>query len=80
MCKPCRNVVNLNEQSSPKAILYTVIDIIISRLIYIEGDIYPNTRVSHVLLIIVIICEGINMINFVFINSPLNLLWDFSLR
>ena len=42
MCKPRRNLVNLSEQSLPKPILYTIIDIII-RLTDNEGGIYPNT-------------------------------------
>ena len=42
MCKRCRNMVNLSEQSLPKPILYTVLDILI-RLIDNEGGIYPNT-------------------------------------
>ena len=53
-------MVNLSEQSLPKPILYTVFDILI-RLIDNEGGIYPNTRVNHVLLIIVIIRVGINI-------------------
>ena len=53
-------MVNLSEQSLPKPILYTVLDILI-RLIDNEGGIYPNTQVNHVLLIIVIICVGINI-------------------
>ena len=56
-------MVNLNEQSLPKPILNTVLDILI-RLIDNEGGIYPNTwvPVSHVLLIIAIVCVGINII------------------
>ena len=29
MCKRCRNMVNLSEQSLPKPILYTVLDLLI---------------------------------------------------
>ena len=42
MCKRCRNMVNFSEQSLPKPILYTVLDLLI-RLMDNEGGIYPNT-------------------------------------
>ena len=51
MCKQCRNMVNLSEQSLPKSILYTVLDILI-RLIDNEGvhDVFHFRCDHHVFL------------------------------